>query len=53
MSDVVKIENLKVLIIEIRGHGVLLDSYATQWRTDCQEFWMMICKSVTLKQRLH
>jgi hypothetical protein len=30
MSDMVKIENLKALIIEIRGHGVLLDSDVAQ-----------------------
>jgi len=30
MSDMVKIENLKSMIIEIRGHGVLLDSDVAQ-----------------------
>lgn len=30
MSDMVKIENLKDMIIEIRGHGVLLDSDVAQ-----------------------
>lgn len=30
MTDIVKIENLKDLIIEIRGHAVLLDSDAAQ-----------------------
>ena len=30
MSDMVKIENLKGMIIEIRGHGVLIDSDVAQ-----------------------
>jgi len=30
MSDMVKIENLKSMIIEVRGHGVLLDSDVAQ-----------------------
>ena len=30
MSDMVKIENLKDMIVEIRGKGVLLDSDVAQ-----------------------
>ena len=30
MSDMVKIENLKGMIVEIRGHGVLIDSDVAQ-----------------------
>jgi hypothetical protein len=30
MSDIVKIENLKGMIIEIRGHSVLIDSDVAQ-----------------------